>query len=452
MQEQELFQGYEVKNWDFSPRLYKILVFSAIFNVLALLVVAQSNLLTKKGCDSPLVGGVCQVLDTLVVGGTALAADKDYVDVDYTKTTLSADDEIVWIPVSDDPFKYPDGYMQLANPQAPTGLTEIPNEGAFPDIPGIQNPTLGGGTDLTKTAPVLPPDIKNPVTNLPDSPYQINDNPTIPKPGKTTRYKTPKQKNQTNQTLTNESPTNLPDLTGGNTQANTNANTNTQQKDKVSEIVINKKPMRDFAVVVREKYDKKEVDLSQNFKVVAEGYLTKDGKFDVTEDKKTKQKRTRVTITEGNPEMIAITEQAIAAIGDSGWLGYLRNQGVEKVNFTVVQDNDNLQVIITSDLATPERANTVSSGLGSVISGALLLDKNGFKKLGDDEKLLLTNAKVAVNPQNTRQFVLNFVLPKPVAQEMITRKLKEPVEVNSTDQKTNGNSAQVRNTNQTTGK
>ena len=61
MQEQELFQSYEVKNWDFNPRVYKILAVSAIFNVLALFIVGQTNLLTTKGCDSPLVGGVCRL-------------------------------------------------------------------------------------------------------------------------------------------------------------------------------------------------------------------------------------------------------------------------------------------------------------------------------------------------------------------------------------------------------
>src|SRR5688572_11648326 len=97
MQEQELFQSYEVKNWDFSPRLYKILALSAIFNVLALLVVAQSNLLTTKGCDSPLVGGVCQVLDTIYLGGSVLATSSDYVNnPDYDKTELE-NAEIVWV-------------------------------------------------------------------------------------------------------------------------------------------------------------------------------------------------------------------------------------------------------------------------------------------------------------------------------------------------------------------
>lgn len=451
MQEQELFQGYEVKNWEFSPRLYKILVFSAVFNVLAIFVLAQTNLLTMKGCDSPLVGGVCQVLDTLYVGGTALTASKEYVNEPYEKTELPSADEIVWIPVSEEPFRYPDGYRQLANPElyAPQSPTEIQGDGTFPqNIPGIPNPTTGGGADLIASQPVLPPNNPNAVTNKPDLPYSFDTNPTIPKPGKT--KKQPKYKpNPTNPTLSNDSP-DLPNLTDDKTA--TNNKTKNPTDDKVSDVVIRKNVMKDYAAVVREKYDKKEVDLTQNFKVVAEGVLTKDGKLDVTPDKKTKLPKSRIVVKEGNPEMVTVVEQAIAAVGDSGWLGYLRNQGVEKIQFMVVQDNDNLQVIITSDLATPERANTVSSGLGGVISGALLLDKNGFKKLGDDEKVLLSNAKVSVNPQNAKQFVLNFVLPKPVAQEMITRKLKESNEEKPTEQKTNGNSAQVRNTNQTTAK
>ena len=450
MQEQELFQSYEVKNWDFSPRLYKILLLSAILNVFAIFVLAQTNLLTMKGCDSPLVGGVCQVLDTLYVGGTALAAGKEYIDVPYEETKLSSDEEIVWIPVSDDPFNYPDGYFAQSNPQSVMTPTEITGEGDFPAyIPGIQNPTTGGGApDLTQQQPNYPtPNNKAVSGNIPTRSYTFDDgNPTNPKSNKSNRTK--KTPNPTNQALNDPSPTKLPDIDPDNPTTGNKDQNKTPDKDKVSEVVINKKPMRDFAAVVRTKYDKKEVDLTQNFKVVAEGVLTKDGKFDTELDKKTKQKKTRVTIKEGNPEMIVIVEQAIAAIGDSGWLGYLRNQGVDKIMFTVVQDNDNLQVIITSDLATPERANTVSSGLGGIISGALLLDKNGFKKLGEDEKLLLTNAKTSVNPQNPKQFVLNFVLPKPLAQEMITRKLKEPVDENPTPDKPNGNNAQVKNTDQ----
>nr|MBP6213005.1 hypothetical protein [Pyrinomonadaceae bacterium] len=46
-----LFGQYEIKTWELSPRLFKIVAASAIANVLALLVFAQTSVLTMKGCD-----------------------------------------------------------------------------------------------------------------------------------------------------------------------------------------------------------------------------------------------------------------------------------------------------------------------------------------------------------------------------------------------------------------
>lgn len=459
MQEQELFQGYEVKNWDFSPRIYKILAASAVFNILALLVVGQTNLLTTKGCDSPLVGGVCQVLDTLVVGGTILTTSRDYTDVDYTKTELE-DAEIIWVDrTGDEKFKYPENYFALANPElaAMNTPSEITGDTPFPanipgmgNIPGIPNPTTGGGAgNLLDKPQVLPsPNKDATIGNMPDSPFVIEGNPTVPKQNKFRPQRQPKYPN-----VNQKSPNELPDVNGNKTPNTDNKQPNqvTPDENKVADVVINKKPMQDLASLVRTKYEKKEVDLSQNFKVVAEGILTKDGKLDVTEDKKTKQKRSRILAQEGNPEMIDIASQAIAAIGDSGWLAYLRNQGVEKINFTVVQDDSNLQVLITSDLPTPERANTVSAGVYGLIKGALLADQNGWKKLGDDDKVLLSSAQSSVNPQNTKQFVLNVVLPKATAQQMITRQLKEPQDPSAIP-RPNGNTGQITENRQATTK
>jgi hypothetical protein len=45
----DLFYNYEIKNWNFSPRLYKILAGSAIFNIVALLAIGSSGMLTKRG-------------------------------------------------------------------------------------------------------------------------------------------------------------------------------------------------------------------------------------------------------------------------------------------------------------------------------------------------------------------------------------------------------------------
>jgi len=430
MQEQELFQGYEIKNWDFSPRIYKILAASAIFNVLALLVVAQSNLLTTKGCDSPLVGGVCQVIDTLVVGGSVLTADTNITEKPVDDATDLSDAEIVWVDQTGvDKFKYPEGYFALSNPELMTP-TEIPNpDGTFPtNIPGFDNPTInptipnGSGSLMDK--PQELPKGGGTITGIPDSPFNVGGNPTIKSP-KVQRYKPGK-----NPTLNNNSP-DLPKLPIDETaDANTNKNnpspTPTPDKsESVAEVEINKTYMKNFAADVKTKVDKKEVDLTQNFRVVMGGVITKEGKLQLNTDKKTKQP---IIMAEGNPQMVEVAAKAVAAVGDSGWLFYLRDQGIDKINFTVSQDNDNLQVIITSDLATPERANTVTSKLNSVIQAVIFADKNGIKKLGDDEKALLSSAKPLVNPQNPKQFVFNFVMPKQTAQEMITRKLNEPQE------------------------
>lgn len=435
MQEQELFQSYEIKNWDLSPRIYKILAASAIFNILALLTVAQSNLLTTKGCDSPLVGGVCQVIDTLVVGSSVLTTETAMKDEPFTPTELE-DAEIIWVDrTGAEPFRYPEGYFALSNPESVVPQ-EIPNpDGTFPSyIPGITNPNgvnpttpNGGGASLLDKPQELPKGDGTITGGIPDSPLgNIGVNPTVPSPN-VKGYRPPKPR-KTPPIINN--PTNeLPKLPGDET-ADANADKNkpnpTPTPDKseaVSEVEINKAPLKTFAADVKTKVERKEVDLSQNFIVVADAVLTKEGKLDVTMDKRTRQPKSRILKKDGNPQMVELAEKAIAAIGDSGWLGYLRNQGVEKINFTVVQDNDNLQVIITSDQPTPERAKTMASGLSGIIQGALLLDKNEVKKLGEDEKVLLSNAKVT---DNGKQFVLNFVLPKPVAQEMITRKLNEP--------------------------
>jgi hypothetical protein len=112
-----LFRNYEIKPWEMSPRLYKILAASAIFNILAVVVIAQSNLLTMKGCESPFVGRVCQVLDTVYVGAVLFGTERDYIDVEYDRIDLGSA-EITMIDVSNEgpQLQYPEGYFQLSEP------------------------------------------------------------------------------------------------------------------------------------------------------------------------------------------------------------------------------------------------------------------------------------------------------------------------------------------------
>ncbi len=418
-QEGELFHNYEIKNWNFSPKLYKILAFSAILNLSALLFVGQTNLLTMRGCDSPFVGRVCQVLDTVYLGAVLFGTEREYVDAAYEKTDLG-DAEITYIDVSGEtaPLSYPEGYFQIANPvqyamQQQGSDTMAGFSTAVPGFPS--NPTLGN--ELINTPPIMPQPNPNAIQGeAPKSPFSIGgNNPTISRSRKNRRGGNPIAKN--------------PAIDGDDVgSVNANSNTNTAEKtpevkptNPISAVTINREPMRVFGQSVAEKLEKKEVDLSKNFKVSAEATLTEDGKIDTDIDKKTKRPKSRVLTSEGDPEMIKVVTEAIAAIGDSGWLGYLRLEGIENIKFTFSQDDDLLLVNITSEQLTPERARLVSSRLTTAISGAFLSDRMGIMKLGDDEKAML---KAATASTNGKQVLLNFKLPKPAAQEMINRNIE----------------------------
>ena len=153
----DLFYHYEVRPWIFGPRLYKILAVSGIFNLLVLAVFTQGNLLTRRGCDSPFVGRVCEVLDTVYVATAMYGTDREYVDSAYEKTEL-ADADITYIDVSnvDPPLSYPEGYFQIANPeQFAVEQAATETAGSFKNsFPGfLSNPTVNN--PLVNTPPIL---------------------------------------------------------------------------------------------------------------------------------------------------------------------------------------------------------------------------------------------------------------------------------------------------------
>lgn len=400
--EETLFDSYEIKGLEFGPRLLKIIGVSILLNLVFFVVGSQGNLLTRKGCESPMVSKFCSVLDAVYLGSIVISTETEYVDRDYEKTEL-ADAEITWVDVSNNvPLKYPEGYFALSNPELqaplsvplPTDLASVPVAPA----PNELNPATAPAT--------LPTPNDAAVSGLPNSPFGDSTAPPVNPIARRTR------KNKSGVDA------------GVNKPADQTAEVKPEDivKDPVTGTDINKKPLKDFADEVKVRVDNQQVDLSKPFKVIAEAVLLDNGRLDTSIDKKTKQPKSRITLSEGDPEMVELAKQAIEAVGDSGWLIYLKTQGIDKITYQVLQDNDQIQVLITSDQPTPERANTITSGLKGAIEAALLLDQNNIKKLGDDERTLLRGAAPMANG---KQFILNFSLPKPVAQEMITRRLRD---------------------------
>lgn len=449
-QEKELFEGYEQRSWEFSPRIYKIIGAAAVLNLLAVFVVGQGNFLTRKGCESPLVGSICQVLDTVVLGSSLLGTDGELVSKDYDKNELENAD-ITYIDVSRNapPLNYPEGYFALANPeQAALSMpdaTMFPTTGefggtSFGNYPGATAiPPVGGSSasssDLLGSSATLPPVNPNPIAG--DLPTSTSGSiASYPKPK---IYKFPRAARvRPMPKIKNQSPKDLPKLDGGETTAENITGKDKTGKDKtekpkeetkpiesekVAEVEINKKPFEDLGDTLNEKLAKKEVDLTKNFAVVLNATLTADGKFD--------KKKSRFIKGDGDKEMVDAAKQALESVGDSTILGYLKNIGVDKINFTLVQNDEQIYAIIESDQKTPEKAQTTASGFNALLKGMILAHETGVKKFDDNSITLVKNSKVTNNGKN---FVFNFTIPKPLGQALINKSLADRAEKKNSSQ------------------
>jgi len=268
-QEKEIFKHYEIKNWNYSPRLYKILGAAAIFNLLTLFVMGQTDMLTTRGCDSPMVSRVCQVIDTIYIGSVLLGEDSEFVSKDYENNEL-ADADITYIDVTGEtpPLKYPEGYFALANPDEFAAMQNTDFLMTNPTIPGIPtNPTIQNSTDLMSMPQVVPTPNDNAIKGtIPDSPFSFSTNP-IGRTPPMKRVRIPKPPK-----IKNTSPGKLPNFEGytmAENKANTNAvkdKTDNPQKpvesDVVKEIEINKKPFEELGDSLNDKLAKKEVYLT----------------------------------------------------------------------------------------------------------------------------------------------------------------------------------------------
>jgi hypothetical protein len=413
MEEKELFEEYEVRNWDITPRIYKILGVATVINILILFAFGQFNLLNRKGCDTPYFGIVCQALDSAYIASTFIGKDFKGEEIAYDPTKISESEEVTFIDVSDR-LEYPEGYFALANPET-NEFGQIPDS-ISSDNPITATPSTSDNNLMDKPQVIPTPNDRVKDQEIPDSLITIEgDNPKpnknttatkkTPKPGKTLSNDSPKILDGNNVAKTTPKPTPSATPTPSAEDAN-------KEKDKFTQ-GFNKKPLQDFAdgVLAKLESEKPEdkVDLKQSFTVVLDGTLTKEGKFDA--------KQTRFVKGEGNEQMVNVAKSAIEAMGDSTIFSYLQTLGVDKVSITLVQDDKQISAIIKSSQPTPEKAKTISSGFNGLIAIANMNTK--------DDKEVQALLKATKFTAEGKSFVINFTMPKEDAHKLIDQKLQE---------------------------
>ena len=430
--ESDLFRDYELKSWVFTPRVVRFVALSTVVNIVALLVVAQTSLLTLKGCDSPLVGSVCKVLDTVYVGALLWGTEREYADAAYAETRIDEDDEITYIDVSNviPPIKYPEGYFQVANPEQFIVPQEIVDGMAFTqDIPGIPNGIpMAQGNSLFDTPQKLPTPNPDILDDLSDGNSYNNGSGGFVPFEKTYPTKRPKGPKKVKVSPTPdysetpdedvvaqlESPSTTP--TPVQTFEPTPTPSETESKEDRLGVFINKRPLTDGAKATIQAVDAKQIKLETNFKVGLTGTLglAKDGKTVILKNPKP------IPLAKGevnDPAMEKFVRQWILWLGDSGWLGHIDNLDKQKkikdkrVAIMLGQNDTEFVAIVNAELPDENTAKTFASSLNFYIDGAAAVTDG-------DEKLFLDAAETTFSGSS---LVLNVKFDKKSFQEILGR-------------------------------
>lgn len=429
-QEGGMFHNYELRSWDWSPRFFKIAGAVAVVNILLLVGVAQTSLLTTKGCDSPLVGRVCQVLDTVYVGAVLFGTEREMVDAEYDRTEL-ADADITFVNVGGDnaPLYYPSDYLKYSDPeryaaeQAALLNPTDPNNGMLaPGIPASTAfPSAAPADPLTNTKPRYAKPKANVVAgNLPsginDTGTDVDDN--APLNGGRGKKTAPLGDGTTAPAKPCDDKGQIPGIPGSKCKSDTPDAGTTAKADEAAPdqfgIYINKRPTRVFANEVLQRLEAKQITLDQPFRVTIKGTLgkAKDGKTIVLKNPKPVLGPNE---TAGDPKMLELASQAIIAFADAGWFGYLDKLKSKNVTIYLEQNDQVVTARLTADQPDENEAKTRSSELNLLLYGAAVA-ANG------DTKTFLEAAKTGYEGKT---FFVNFALPRQAFTELVQRKLAE---------------------------
>jgi Citrate lyase, alpha subunit len=146
------------------------------------------------------------------------------------------------------------------------------------------------------------------------------------------------------------------------------------------DIKVNEAPLRDFAKDVQAKIDKKEIDVTKPFAVEMSAVIKDDGKLD--------KNASKFTSESGDPKMVEVAKQAIWAMGDSGYFGYLQQAGISQATLSVTQTAQTFTGSVHSSKNRFEAA-IVTSGINAALKIGLSQD------MQPNEKLILQNTRAS---------------------------------------------------------
>jgi hypothetical protein len=297
----------------------------------------------------------------------SMFSDMKMVDRDYKKSVIR--DDVVMLDMREK-FEYPPGYFPAAMPkQLDFSMPEV--------ITQVQPPVL--------PTPVMPKATPTP---------QASPSPTpaaSPTPGSVEAL-TAEQKAKEEREK----------------ELNRIAAENNLQRP--SEDDINKRPLEDWLKTANEKKVKGEIDLTKSVEITIKGERQPDGKLVNME----------VVQKSGDPNLVELAKELVAAVNDSNALKFLRDKddNVNRpVTITVKLNETQFAAVVESEAPTPERARQMASGFNGLLAVGILA------KQGKDEEQIYRSTKLTANGS---KIIVNFNMSREAAATMLQKRVKPP--------------------------
>lgn len=298
-----------------------------------------------------------------------LFSDAKYVDEDYNRTAVG--ERAQMINLAHEKFQYPDGYFS-------TGEVIPPDQMLAPQI-----------ITMTPPAPVYMPPKPKPQPSPAATPTPQPSPSASPSSAAATASPTPGGEVASADKTKEEAEKEL-------TKIATEHNV-----ERPSEDAINKKPLKDWLARANELKVKGGLDLSQSIEMVIEAQLDEDGTL---HDPVVVQKT-------GDPRLIEVAKDLVAAIGDSKVLGFMKKDA-RSLRITVKLDQNEVVAKVESEVASPERAQELRDAYSSLLFFGQLARK------GQDEEILYKSTKISTDG---KQVVVNFKMPRADAGAMLSK-------------------------------
>ncbi len=179
-------------------------------------------------------------------------------------------------------------------------------------------------------------------------------------------------------------------------------------------VYINIRPTRDFLTDARQKLEANEISLDLEFKVAiaASLGLGKDSKTIILLHPKVVQDQMGLN---NDPMMEKLALDAILAVGDSGWFGFLYQSDVRNVVITLEQNNAEFIANVQADQPDEVAARRTAGGLSGLL-------KIAVPTMKPEEKEFLSRVNLG---SEGKFFNINLNVPKQTIHELIKRKLDE---------------------------